>query len=187
MDFLTQQFIASVKRLRAQLLTLENRIQSIHDQNERHHQQQQAQQSLPQPVLKVDAEIHEKPDPERDKKSGKKFNNGVQLALAIGTWLAFFAAGVYGYVAIRQWREMISARHQAQGAVDAANRSATIAQKSLDEAHKNFVADQRPYVIVENCEISELGAAQNGPPVAGKAFRVNVNFKNVGKTPALNR
>jgi hypothetical protein len=182
MDFLTQQFIASVKRLRAQLLTLENRIQSIHDQNERHHQQQQAQQSLPQPVLKVDAEIHEKPDPERDKKSGKKFNNGVQLALAIGTWLAFFAAGVYGYVAIRQWREMISARHQAQGAVDAANRSATIAQKSLDEAHKNFVADQRPYVIVENCEISELGAAQNCPPVAGKAFRVNVNFKNVGKT-----
>jgi hypothetical protein len=179
MDFLTQQFIASVKRLRAQLLTLENRIQSIQDQNERHHQQQQAQQSLPQPVLKVDAEIHEKPDPERDKKSGKKFNNGVQLALAIGTWLAFVAAGIYGYVAIRQWREMTAARHQGQQGINAAIRAANDADKSLAASDRALRIQERAWVGMSNVNTPQSVEE-------GVQFAAYSDVNNFGHSPATN-
>jgi len=154
------------------MLSLKKTIQTIHDQNERHYQEQQTHHSLPQPVLKVEAEIHEKPDPQRKKESQAKFNNGTQLALAIGTWLAFIAASGYGYVAIRQWREMISARHQAEQAVEAAIRSATYAQQSLQAADREFKADQRAWLGVP----SENGLDDRG----------GLRLRNFGKTPAFN-
>lgn len=55
----------------------------------------------------------------------------------------------------------------------------------LNTTRDQFQRDQRPYVIVEGCSIGQLGVPKS-QIVVGQPFGVDVHFKNVGKTPALN-
>jgi hypothetical protein len=95
-----------VHQLREEVWALKNTIQSVHDQNEARHKQHEAERALSKSVVEIDAEKHEKPTPERDGQANNNFDRGIQLALAIGTWLAFGAAAYYACIASGQLRTM---------------------------------------------------------------------------------
>jgi hypothetical protein len=85
--------------------------------------------------------------------------------------VGILAALTYAYVAVRQWREMIAVRHQAQGAIDAANRSASAAET----ANRNAVESERPWVgmsiVIQNW-------------ADDKTRKAVVFFTNSGRRPA---
>jgi len=56
------------KRLREEIRALRESINAIRDQQERHYQAHQAERTLAQPPIRVDAEIHEQKDPTGKKK-----------------------------------------------------------------------------------------------------------------------
>jgi hypothetical protein len=103
----------------------------------------------------------------------------LQIVLTVGTWLAFAATATYAYFTIRQWRELISARHQAQYALDAATRSARAAENSVTNQQKAFVIDQRPYLVGQPPVFSGLPFAPN------TSLHANLIYKNIGRTPAM--
>jgi hypothetical protein len=93
----------------------------------------------------------------------------------------------YLYMGVRQWREMIAVRHQAQGAIDAANRSAGAAEEANTEAKNRFIVDQRPYVWTTDPDLTRH--PEGGEP--GPRFKIGskvwwqIYYQNYGKTPAI--
>ena len=83
----------------------------------------------------------------------------------------------YTYFAYHQWQEMIQARHQTQGSIDAANRNATAAEKANTEAEKRFQIDQRPYLWESSMKPLPLAVNQ-------RVF-FDLHYVNYGKSPAI--
>lgn len=106
MDFLNRKLIAVLEGMRKEIISLRESIDASRDQQERYNQQQQAQRELPQPSIRVDAEIHEKPDPAGKKKPSSERQLTVQRVIAVGTWCAFIAAAIYAGYARSQLRTM---------------------------------------------------------------------------------
>ena len=86
----------------------------------------------------------------------------------------------YGYMAIRQWREMIAVRHQAQSAISAANRSARAAEKANAAA---FEAD-RPWIGPVFANDKDTGFHEI-PNTSQYHYSYIWHFKNAGKRPAI--
>jgi hypothetical protein len=89
---------------------------------------------------------------------------------------------VYACLTLREWREMISARHVAQVAIETAKRSAS---EALSQVQRNFIADQKPYVWITD----EIGPFVQAPHSRGNTsdkLAFNYHFKNYGKSPAIN-
>jgi len=127
----------------------------------------------------VDQVLAEYQEPVRDKQVESNRQYRVQNSLRWATWLAFIAAGFYGYMAVRQWREMISARHQAQEGITHATKAAGEAKRANDEAGARFREEERPYMVITQHPAFSRTLAAN------QIISVDVHFKNVGKTPAI--
>jgi hypothetical protein len=180
MDYVTRQFINLTKKLRKDLRkalsTLHGDIQkqteAISKQTQR--SDTQYQPNLPPPILR--AELHVPEDVEGKRKTREDRQHRLQVWIVIGTWAAFFAASVYAYIAVRQWREMIAARHQAQSAVDAAGRSAAAAEGSLQQAQRQTDFANRAWI---------RPTTQPEPPLSpNQVLRGKVKLLNAGKGPA---
>jgi len=74
------------QRLCDELSALRQSVDAIRNQYERENQQRQIEQAVPKPSIKVDAEIHEQENIQKEKRSHEKRNFWLQLALTIGTW-----------------------------------------------------------------------------------------------------
>jgi len=183
MDFLTEKFIAFSRHLRDELSGLRESIDALRDQQERQHQEQQAEHRAEHPLPigirgDVNAEIHETKAAQRENRSRHNRNFWVQVALAIGTWLAFAAAAYYAGVAKKQLKQMTIATRQTGIAADAATKQAIIAKSTFAATIEQFHLDQRAWVAVDEVI----------PPIlkATEPLNVIINFKNTGKTPAKN-
>jgi hypothetical protein len=60
-----------------------------------------------------------------------------------------------------------------------------ISRDLLTTTVKQFQADQRPYVVEDGMTMLTFSTKQKGPPIVGQPIEVSVQFKNAGKTPAL--
>jgi hypothetical protein len=177
MDYVTRQFINLTKKLRkdfrkaltslgVDLHDIKTSIQSIDEHAK-------AKQDHERPQQIAVAEAH-KPETTENKSGG--YNNGAARRDRIRLFLeglTLAAVVFYGYMAVRQWREQISARHQTQGAVDAANRSAAAAET----ANANAVEAERPWI-----GLSQFSPENLEPDTAAIALFVVIN---AGKRPAL--
>jgi hypothetical protein len=181
MDYVTRQFINLTKKLRDDLRKglsllhndLKHGIKAVNDQTKARDEADQVQP--PSPILH--AELHIPEAIKTESKADSDRNYSLQKWIAIGTWLAFFSVSIYAYLTLREWREMIYARHQAQGAVEAAIRTARDADISLASQQKLFAIEQRPYLVLNCC--------QGEKPTPGNPIIANIGIKNIGKTPAL--
>jgi hypothetical protein len=184
MDYVTRQFIVLAKKLRADfrkslaslgidLHHIKDAIQSI-DKNT--HAYQQKEQSKPEVI----AILHEPEGTEAKRHAahtGTQRRDRVRLFVE---WATFFAVIFYGYMAVRQWREQISARHQTQGAIEAAGRSAGAAET----ANLNFIESNRPWIgRIIPTEPSDSPVWTKGQDEYIR-FRYVWVFKNAGKRPA---
>jgi hypothetical protein len=196
MDYVTRQFINLAKRLLrdsrkaftslgVDLHHIKNAIKSI-DKNTRANQQKE------QPKIEVVALVHEPEGAEAKRKAEYDRTQRRDRIRLMVEWLTFFAVFFYGYMAVRQWREQISARHQTQGAVDAANRNAAAAEKvaitaenTFNLAREQFRVEERPWVVAFGKVTPGVQAVMPQPLLGGVELTIRVVGKNVGKTPAV--
>ena len=138
-------------------------------------QDRQAKPNLPTPILR--AELHVPEHIERNRQTHENRQHRLQVWVVIGTWAAFLAASVYAYVAVRQWGEMIGARHQTRDAIIAANRSAAAAEHGerswLGIVTFNVGADR-----------GRLPGGTLGPIGPNTPLVFNLVLENFGKTAA---
>lgn len=93
--------------------------------------------------------------------------------MVIFTGLLFLTSGVSDFILLRQTKA-------SRDSADAADRAAKDADIGLEQASDGLRIDQRPYMI------GDLGNWVKGSePAPNGRVRINVDFKNIGKTPAL--
>lgn len=194
MDYVTRQFINLTKKLRddfrksltslgIDLHDIKNAIQSI-DKNA------QAQQQKEQPKPEVVAILHEPESVQAQRKAdgdGTKRRDRIRLLVE---WLTLFAVIFYGYMAVRQWREQIAARHQIQRSVEAANRSAGAAEAANTATQERFRGEQRPYLWADPRPYFPVPNTKNLAlinPAPNGQFDVAaiIDIKNAGHSPAI--
>lgn len=99
--------------------------------------------------------------------------------------LTLFGVLAYGFVAYRQWGQMIIANGHATDSANAANAAATTAQEALKEARDNFRRDQRPYIwITNNLGLPSFVAMPRAQAEGFGQAMWNVFYTNYGKAPA---
>lgn len=189
MDFVTRQFIVLTKKLRKEtrkaLTLLRVDLQDIKDAIQSIDKHTRAYQQKEQPKPEVIVVAHEPEGAEAERHpshTGTQRRDRIRLLVE---WLTLFAVVFYGYMAVRQWREQIAARHQTQGAVDAANRSAGAAETANSDARSRFCDDERPYVWVKG---GELGTPQFVSATNSNVGQIlwTFHYTNYGHSPTNN-
>jgi hypothetical protein len=174
MDYVTRQFINLTKKFRKDsrkaltelLRVLQQQTEAIRKTNKRQDTEHEPQQ----PPITVRAELYVPENVEKDRRTHENRQHSLQIWVVIGTWAAFLAASGYAYVAIRQWREMIAVRHQAQYAIDK-----TI--EGIDLARTNAHLDQRAWLSI---------AMQATDAIVGQPLTIEGYSSNSGRTYATN-
>jgi hypothetical protein len=167
------------KRLRDEIVALRKSIDAIRDQQERYHQEQQAQRELPHPLIGVKAEIHEEPDAERESNSYRKKTLRVQWITAFATSAAFIAAAIYAGVASQQLRQM---RHANELAKQANEQTLKIANRQYEFGQKQLIYTQAAQIDIQlNFQPGKLEPNQ-GPQLPAISFYL----RNVGHETATN-
>lgn len=184
MDYVTRQFIVLTKKLRKEIRNgleilhgdIQKHIEAVNEARNAYKQSQDSPQVL-RAELQVPHSIEVETHP-KDKKGGREW-----YKLVIDTF-TLLGVLVYATVAIRQWREMISARHQTEQAIQAANRSATAAENTIQYTKDS----DRPWIGRGDPIPTPPGSPE--PPPAVQVFTntavVNLmwTFKVIGKRPA---
>ncbi len=187
MDFLTQQFIASAKRIRDEIANVIGRLSSFGsdlkeikeaaqsiDKTAKATQQAKAPQVEVRALLDIPGPIETKRDAYDDHQQRRD-----RWRLLVETFTLFAVVG-YGYMTIRMWREMISARHQGQQAIKAAQDAAREAQNANLITKESLVAVQRAFVFP-----SPTNDIPGGPVTAkSQGIVVFIDWNNSGTTPA---
>jgi hypothetical protein len=91
MDFLNKKIIAAIHELRDEVTALRKSIDFKSNQDERHYQEENDRRKLQQAPIRVEAEVHEKPDPAGKKKPSSAGQITVQWVTAIATIAASIA------------------------------------------------------------------------------------------------
>ena len=185
MDFVTRQFIVLAKKLREDVRHAASslRVDLNHIQNavESINETAQAYEHKEQPKPELFAVLH---TPEAEETEHKAHNKRSQRRDRIRLFiecLTLFAVAGYGYVAVRQWREMVQARHQVERAIVASNRTATAAETAnayAFEANRPWIG---PMAGEESPEFQRIQGTNNAE------FRIVLRFQNAGKRPAIIR
>jgi hypothetical protein len=178
MDFVTRQFINLTKKLRKELRKtlglLHTDVQKLTETIKETNKTDSQRQSTP-PILRAELQIpptpitcSEAPDAKKDRRER------IKLWIEVATLLA---VGVYAYVAVLQWREMVRATGAAERTVNEARRNRIQSEKSLDATIAQFHLDQRAWVGPTDITLNEMHAPN---PISAK-----VSITNSGKTAAL--
>jgi hypothetical protein len=180
MDYVTRQFINLTKKFRKELPKLAKSLRDdIQEQTKAIREARNAyeQSYKTAPVLRADLQVPHPIEVQTDAKDKKTGREWYKLTVETLTLLAVVA---YAIVTVRMWREMIHARHQAQFAVEATQRSADTA---LKQAKDQFRAEQRPYIwlAVGGMGTPELVTTGNKSGHLSAKFHLS----NYGKSPAI--
>lgn len=108
---------------------------------------------------------------------------------ALATIVIAILTGFYVHYSRAQWTvmrdqlpELKKSANAARDAADAAKSAATTAASGLTDSEKYFLIEQRPYMVVDE-GFPQLVTPQ--APTADQPIKVNVQFRNIGKTPAV--
>ena len=155
----------SLSSLSIDLHHIKDSVQSIDENSKAANDEEHS----PQVVI---AEVHESKaaeDEHRADKNGTKRRDVIRLVIE---GLTLLSVTFYGYMAVRQWREMISARRVSGDAIVSAKNSADAA---LNQAQRNFRQDQRPWIGMITSAIKDLDSDTS---------YVDVFYSNSGRSPA---
>jgi hypothetical protein len=186
MDYVTRQFIVLAKKLRddvrkslgaihadiAKLVSILSQ-QQADAANAQHKADEKENRDEPRVVraeLSTPIAITVKNEPQDSHPTWERVKTIVEI---VGILAAIF----YAYMAVRQWREMISSRHQIQFSIEEARLSRKQSEKALDATITQFHLDQRAWVSVKSVKMT----SQNYPNAKGM---ITISLTNTGKTPA---
>jgi hypothetical protein len=173
MDFLTQQIIATAKKLSNRLDAIREGILTLHRDSQeqitatRQARNTQNERDNTPPILRAELQV---PHPIEVQTSPKNKKQGQKWYKLVIETLTLIGVIWYADVATRQWREMIAARHQAQVAIEAAQNANQIAAS-------NFANEQRPYIWFQ--------ASTPGFRRLDGKMEETIYIANYGKTPAI--
>jgi hypothetical protein len=189
MDITPKQFnalLVEFRKIREHLEALRNDINqgytAIYAACERHGQERH---ELPVPF---EIKLEKDQEGKRDTESKKQYK--LQNSIRKATWLtflattgAFIAAAYYAHYARLTFNEIKAQTPSVVKAGNAAKSSADTARDTLINSQKTFEIDERPYLVVDshNPTFALFGL------VANQKLSVNVNFKNIGKGPAIRK
>lgn len=131
MEYDNPQFIAAIKKIVSRMFEQSGQAQSSNVQDDSENEHQRMEPRIVRAELATPVPISIKNEPQ-DR------HPNWQRAKTIAEILGIAAAIYYGYIATRQWKEMISARHQNERAVIAAQRAADTAASALQENKRQF-------------------------------------------------
>jgi len=172
MNYDDPQFIAAVKKIVNRML---NGLRKNQPDNAQHDPAQEDHGDNPRIIS---AELRT-PVPIRVQNETQDRHPNWNRVKTIAEILGIIAAIGYGYVAIRQWREMISARHQTQHAVETASRSADAADRANMIAQQALESVQRAFV---NFPPTPEMAGFNVPN--DSILQISIPLENAGNTQA---
>jgi hypothetical protein len=121
------------------------------------------------------------PTPTNKKKSRKKCKEYREWATFVLEVLGLLGLGIYAYLTYLMYCETKKAADAARDSAVAAKSAADTADATLKSSQGFFQIDQRPYIVVDenNPEFVDI------PPSPKTPVMVNINLKNIGKTPAI--
>lgn len=146
MDFLNKKIIAAIDHLREVILSLRESIDSSRDQQQRQREQEHAERMVPRPLLRVEAETHERPDAEIEQRSYRDSSLRAQWITAFATTAAFIAAGFYAGIAARQLR---TSNQQISQMIES-NKINREGLESVQRAFVTFLFNINPQGVVDS-------------------------------------
>lgn len=151
--------------------------------------------SPPQPVI----------TPETIEQEIKKEMSKFETAMVKLTWLGIAVTAITGGILYSQFRVMtdqtkilsdqsisavagaIESERNTRNQLLIAQQQASALQDEVTAIRQNFIKDERPHIAVVKYEMTDIETGKSIlVPVVGKPVLVNIIFKNVGKSPALN-
>ena len=167
MDYVTRQFINLTKKFRREIPKL---VESLRNDIKQHiDAAREARNAYEQgrntaPVLRAELQV---PHPIEVQTSSKDKKTGREWYKLIVETLTLLAVVAYAIVAIRQWREMIQARHQAQA--------------SIQVTKDSLLYVQRAFVAITTFDVTRLTAP--GTNKLDGSMRLGFSWQNGGNTP----
>jgi hypothetical protein len=188
MDFLAQQFIAAVKRIRdeiakiiANLSSFGSDLKGIKTTTQSIERTTKAYQETKDAAPKITAFLN-LPGPIETKRDDyderQQRRDRWRLLIEV---LTLVSVTGYGYMAIRQWREMVSARHQAQSAFVLNERTALA---SIKEAEKQLNLSRRLANAEKGARYAPCWVELSEPKPNEVHYALSMS--NVGKGEAVN-
>jgi len=189
MEITPKQFsglLVELKKIREHLEQLREdrsqQITSINAAEQRREHNRNIQPVWLDPILSK----YKQPESERKAEGSKQYS--VQNSVRWATWFtfaatlgAFVAAAVYAHYAHQTLLEIQKQTPQIEKSADSAINAANTARETLANSQKAFEMDERPYLVMESR--TPVFALKGFVP--NEKLSVNVNFKNIGKQPAI--
>jgi hypothetical protein len=103
-------------------------------------------------------------------------------------FVGLYVAGIYHdqlVVMQGQLGEIVKQYPELKKSADAAVTASKAATQTLNAIGKQFVLDQRPYIVETCCILASAGDQQLQAPIIGKHLGVDIHIRNNGKTPAF--
>jgi hypothetical protein len=173
MDYDNPQFVAAVRKIIHDLFRAsEPRVNTDETQHNTDNERDNA------PIATVTELRTQIPIRVQTKTDESKAERVWKWAKGLLEVLGILAVILYTVLANKQWHEMISARHQTQGAIEATTRATGAAEAANKDAADRFRIDQRPYMWI----VTPILPAKD--PKDGY-YTVNIHYKNYGKSPAI--
>lgn len=167
------QFVAAVRKIISESLGTKSSIDPDQAQQDSNNERDDAPIAT---VSELRTEIPIRIETEPEKSKAKRIGKVMFSILEV---FGILAVIVYTVLANRQWHEMISARHQAEIAIKAA-------QDTLKETHQNFIADERPFLWLPNAHTAEDASFSTMTyNKTTQKLAWNLQIKNFGKSPAI--
>ena len=162
---LSKKILAELHGLSAAILGVQKQISSIRDQHEAAYQQQEKEQQPP-PILQAKLQIPE--DVQQEKRTSDKRHLAVQVVLAVVTFLAFLAAGIYAGINYHMLCEM---------------------RKANKQAAQSLAVQTRPWIGLEGSRVAPVSSPEYtwGPLLPYPMIYVNLSYsvKNYGAGPGF--
>jgi hypothetical protein len=112
--------------------------------------------------------------------------------MAAATVVIAVSTIVYTRYAGKQWKTMNDTLEQIKQQTPAMQTQVTEMQKQTAILNTQLQEEERPYIVLEknaadkDSNITALSNTDPYPPTKGKPIEVNLHFRNIGKSPALN-
>jgi hypothetical protein len=192
MDYVTRQFINLAKKFRKELPKLANAIRGDFQKQVKAIEEAKNafNESRNNPsILRAELHISHPIEVKTESKDKKRSREWYKLVIETLTFLSVLA---YFLVTNRMYHEMISARHQTQHSVEAAERSANAAETANTNQMEHFRTEERPYVWIQNIGVADekqqlifsnraiwtfVGTNEQPP--------INIGVNNFGHSPAV--
>ena len=181
MNYDNPQFIAAVRKIISDSLSADPKIESDKTQENPSNECQAPIAAVAELRTQIPIRVHTKADDTKPERVWKWIKGVLEV-------FGILAVIIYTILANKQWHEMISARHQTQPAIQAAENSSATAGNALKEQLESDRIEHRPYIVAaRNPEDPFVASFMYHAPDGNtlSPWQADVYFKNFGRSTGM--